>query len=66
MKENMHSIDEGEQCTDEGKHTTYLGKLATDSKQLWRSGRVVDWKPEERRFEPPVMLFWTVIHSSES
>jgi hypothetical protein len=40
----MHSIDEGEQCTDEGKHSTYLSKLDSESKQLWRSGRVVDWK----------------------
>ncbi len=25
MKENMHSIDEGEQPTDEGKHSTNEG-----------------------------------------
>jgi hypothetical protein len=48
----MHSIDEGEQCTDEGKRSTYIGKLNEDSKQQWRSGRVVDRKPEERGSNP--------------
>ncbi len=36
-KENMHSIDEGEQCTDE--HSTYLGKLIKD---VSNSGAVVE------------------------